>query len=90
MEKCPERSFVQRNILEIATYSALIEFNDGQLGICKVAEKLGLSSSFFLINRSYKEDKISITESTRKSTEKVKERRKKLRAIGKGFIDLKN
>ena len=46
-KKCPKRSFVQRNILEIATYSALIEFNDGQLGICKVAEKLGLSSSFF-------------------------------------------
>ena len=46
-KKCPKRSFVQRNILEIATYSALIEFNDGQLGICKVAEKLGLSSSSF-------------------------------------------
>ena len=89
-KKCPKRSFVQRNILEIATFSALIEFNDGQLGICKVAEKLGLSSSFSMIARSYTEDKMHIKESIRKSTEKVKKRRKKLRAVRKGFIDLEN
>ena len=89
-KKCPKRSFVERNILEIATFSALIEFNDGQLGICKVAEKLGLSSSFSMIAHSYTEDKIRIKESIRKSTEKVKKRRKKLRAVRKGFIDLEN
>lgn len=72
--------------LEIAVNSAVIDFNDGQLVLCKVAEQLGLQSGKFMKRLCFNEDSSRIKESTRKSTEKTKKGRKKLRAKEKDLL----
>ena len=86
-KKCPKRIFAGRDVVEMAVNSAVIDYNDGLLGICKVAEELGLKSGVFMQKLSHNEDQARIKEAGRKSTEKGKKRRKKLRAVKKGFID---
>ena len=40
--RCPKRVYVGRNIVEIGVSSAVINFNDGSLGLLPVFEKLGI------------------------------------------------
>ena len=86
-KKCPKRIFVTRAVLEMAVYSAIIDFNNGMLGLCKVAKELGLENSHFMERLSYKEDSDCIRRAAKKYSEEARKRRKKLRAVRKKFID---
>ena len=86
-KKCPKNIFVNRKVLEISTNSAVISFNDGNVGICKVAERLGLGIGTNMFCESTRVDNARINDMQNKSTLSVKKRRKKLRAIKKGSQD---
>ena len=87
---CPKNMFVSRTVLEISTNSAVISFNNGNVGISKVAERLGLGVGTNMFFVSAREDKARIDDMKNKSTLSVKKRRKKLRSIKKGFTDKEN
>ena len=86
-KKCPKNIYVSRDVLEIAVSSAVIDFNDGQTGLCKVAEEIGLNCGKFMIDGAIKADNERINNITRKSSEIEKKRRKKSRAIREGYDD---
>ena len=72
----------------MAVCSAVIEFNDGKYGICKVAEHLGLELGPSMISRTLSIDRERIANVERKSTARSKRQRKKLRTIKKGYEDI--
>ena len=86
-QKCPKEVFVGRDTLEISLYSAIINFNDGFSGIKDVLRTLGLNVSKYVDNGVTQKDQQRITHSKRKSSEEGKRRRKKLRALKRGYID---
>jgi len=86
-KKCPKSDFVKRDTLHMSVCSAVIDFNNGKHGICKVAEELGLEVGSLMMNRALDADRERILNIKRKSTCKVKKARKKLRAIKKGYED---
>lgn len=86
-KKCPKTVYVSRKILEIAVNSAVIEFNDGNIGIKPVFEQLGLNVGPFVELNCSNMDKIRIRSMTNKSSVTGKLRRKKLRARRKGYQD---
>ena len=86
-KKCPKSVFVCRRVLEIAVCSAAIEYNDGCCGIIPIFAMLGLKNGRYTEEFSLQSDKQRILAMNRKSSEKAKKRRKKLRSIRKGFAD---
>ena len=86
-KKCPKNVYVSRNIIEIGVASAVLEFNNGTQGIRKVYENAGLHLGKFIAAACKKKGKSRISIMTHKSSDSVKKRRKKLRAIRKGFCD---
>ena len=61
--------------------SAVLEFNSGKAALYRVPKHLGLEAGAFMLNYRLAADCDRIANISRKSTEKVKKRRKKLRAI---------
>lgn len=88
--KCPKSVFVSRNVLELAVYSAVINFNEGFSGIKRVFDKLGVQCGQFFEIGGVKKDIARASNTLLKSSEKGKRQRKKLRAIRKGFQDKEN
>ena len=86
-KKCLKNVYVSRNIIETGVASAVLEFNNGTQGIKKVYENAGLHFGKFITAACKKKDKIRISIMTHKSSDSVKKRRKKLRAIRKRFCD---
>ena len=86
-KKSPKTVFVSKKVLEIAVCSAVIEFNDGCCGIVKVLNDLGLSNGYFTNKFVLEADKQRVQSMRKKSSEKGKIRRKKLRSMRKGFLD---
>ena len=86
-KKCPKGIFVNRTVLEISVSSAIIDFNDGKIGLCKVTENLGLLPGHCMLQQCHSLDIKRIRNSEIKTSEKSKKRRKRLRAIRKGYID---
>ena len=67
--------------------SAIIEFNEGACYVIKIMEKLGMEKGYFVNKLTKSRDIQRIKNMSRHSSEKVKKRRRKLRAIRKGHID---
>ena len=86
-QRCPKSIFVSRKVVEIATASAILYFNDGCEGINRVFKALGFQPGAHTLNLASEIDHRRIRNMKRKSTEKVKKRRKQLRSIKKGFQD---
>ena len=86
--KCPKDVYVSRKIVEIGSSSAIIEFNEGKSGKQKVIKALGMSTGMFTMKGCSRMDTMRISNSVRKSAEKIKKRRKQLRAKKKGFADM--
>lgn len=61
--------------------------NDGQTGLCEVAETIGLKCGQFMIRGTISSDNERLANIAHKSSETGKKRRKKLRAIRKGYDD---
>ena len=85
--RCPKRVYVGRNIVEIGVSSAVINFNDGNLGLLPVFEKLGIDCGHSTHVSLRETDKDRIYEMNRKSSDSGKKQRRKLRARRKGYID---
>ena len=86
-KKVPKNVFVKRDTIEMGVCSAVVDFNEGMEGICKVAQHLGLKHGKFMVERSMALDAERISASENKLSEKVKKRRKKLRSLRKGYED---
>ena len=86
--RCPKKIYQGRKVVELCTASAVCHFNDGASSIARVLQKLGICPGKFTNAAIRKCDARRIALSEKKSSEKVKQRRKKLRAIKKGLWDL--
>ena len=78
--------FITITTLEIGVYSALLQFNDGACGISQVMEKLGMNCNKLQL-KCYQRDEKRISAMCRKSSVKVKQRRKEVLHARKGFVD---
>ena len=85
--RCPKRVYVGNSVFKTAVASAVIAFNDGSQGLLPLFERFGIDCGYFTTEGSKKSDSSRIKLCNRKSTDKEKLRRKKLRAIRKGFND---
>ena len=89
-KKCPKDDFVSKKVLEIGVSSATIEFNDGGNGLKPVFNDLGLNSGYFIKKGLNKKHNLRIRQSVRKSCDRGKQSRKRLRAITKNWTDKEN
>ena len=85
--RCPKRIYVGGSVLKTAVASVVIRCNDGVQGTLPVLIKLGIVHGFFTADAFRKADTCRVKHANRKSTHKVKQRRKTLRAGRKGFND---
>ena len=85
--KCPKNTFVSKDVLEMGTFSSVVSFNSGFLALANVLKNLHLTPGNYFVNRALVFDSKRVKNVPKKSTGTVKYKRKKLRAIRKGFID---
>ena len=79
--------FVSRRILEIGVSSAVINFSDGARPLITVMKHLKMIPGKYMKMLCHRYNTGRIKTMTDKSSKKTKDRRKKLRATRKGFID---
>ena len=80
-DKCPKNTFLNKRVLEIGIFSAVIEFNDGQTGLMKVVESLGMESGSCMLNGYSTPDRERIAAMSKKESESAKKRRRHLRSV---------
>ena len=85
--RCPKRVYVGNNTFKTAVASAVISYNEGTKGLLSVYRKLGIEPGHYTVSGFQKCDIARVKEANRKSTDRTQKRRKKLRAIRKGFND---
>ena len=83
----PKTVFVGRTSLELGVSSAVIAFNEGAKGLCKVLENLGIKEGKCTTLNHKSRDRKRKLAADHKKTENVKMRRKTLRAKKKGLLD---
>ena len=83
-KRCPKDIFVSKTILDIATASAVVAYNDGALGIVNIMKNLNLHIGFYNFTLSKHTDLKKIKGMNYKSTPVVQKHRKKLHAKKKG------
>ena len=71
----------------MATYSAIIHYNDGFEKLRDVFSEIGLQVSIYFVDGAAEKDKQRVSQCLKKSCEKGKKRRRTLRATRKGFLD---
>ena len=81
--RCPKRIYVGNSVLKTVVASDVICYNDGVQGTLPVLTKLGIEHGFFTADACQKGDICRVKQAKRKSTNKVKQRRKTLRAVRK-------
>ncbi|MBY0580841.1 MAG: hypothetical protein K2P53_04080 [Rickettsiales bacterium] len=86
-KRCPKDIYVGQTALEIGAASAVINFNEGLAGILNVYLELGINPGENCIKFCNQRDNQKIKNIAKKSTDKVKHRRKQIRAKRKGYID---
>ena len=86
-QRCPKQTYVSRIVIEMAVSSAVLEFNEGCIGLYGVFKKLGIACGRFMDLATKRKDANRVDNMTRKTCTAGIARRKKLRAIRKGFID---
>ena len=83
-DRCPKTTYVEQETVALATYLEVLKFNDGDISYIKF---LDITPGFFICKGAQDCDRAMIKLSARKSSEKVKSRRKSLRHLGKNFLD---
>ena len=86
-DRCPKNTYVEQETVALATYLAVLKFNDGDISCIKVLQDLDIEPGLFTCKGAQDCDRARIKLSGRKSTEKVKSRRKTLRHLRKKFLD---
>ena len=80
-KKVPKDIFVGHDVLEIGVWDAVINFNDGLSGLLDVFTNLNLDHGGYTQTFCIKHDEKRINSIDIKCLAKVKQRRKRLRAI---------
>ena len=86
-QRCPKQTFVSKNVLESGVYSSVLTYNDGFISLGNVFRKLDIKPGKCFLEGSHSRDCLRVENMDKKSLNISKERRKKLRAIRKGFVD---
>ena len=87
-DRCPKSTYVEQETVTLATYLAVLKFNDGDISFLKIFEDLDIEPGYFTCKGSQDCDEARIKSSARKSSEKVKViRRKTLRHLRKNYLD---
>lgn len=86
---CSKEVYVGRDVVLDAVSLAVCFFNDGAVTISKLFQKLGIGQGQLSKRISFNSDEKRIEKCKRKSTDECKQRRKRLRALKKGFADSK-
>ena len=84
--RCPRNTCVSKPVFEMAIHSAILNFYNGTDGVRDVFSNYGL---FVTVTntKSIKHNIIRVKQMNKKTTEKVKKRRKDLRTIKKDYAD---
>ena len=86
-KRCPKKIYQGKKIVELCTASAITQFNDGASSIAAVLKRMGIIPGKNTMAAVLKTDKKRLAIAEEKSSERVKKRRKRLRAIKKGLWD---
>lgn len=86
-DRCPKSTYVELETVALATYLAILKFNDGDISFLKIFSDLDITPGIFTSKGAEDCDNARIKLSAKKSTEKVKKRRKTLRHLRKQYID---
>ena len=82
-DRCPKSIYVEKETVELATYLAVLKFNDGDISFLKIFEDLDIQPGYFTCKGSQDCDRARIKSSVKKSSEKVKARRKNIKTFQK-------
>ena len=85
--RVPKRTFVGKSTLEMGTYSAVLCYNDGAKGVLDVLSQFELHGICTEKSASLR-NQDRVNRMMRKSSDYGKQRRKKLRTIKKGYVDV--
>ena len=86
-KRYPKDIFVERTALSIVVSSAVLSFNDGQRFLIKLFTELNVNAGEYLQSYCVRNDYERVDKMEKQCSTPVKLRRKKLRAIRKGFCD---
>jgi hypothetical protein len=86
-KRCHKTSVAGKEVVDIATAGAVLQYNDGGHGIIKVMKRLNMKAGYFASRGIVRLMRRRIYHSDKKTKETAKKRRKKLRSIKKGFQD---
>lgn len=86
-DRCPKTTYVEQETVALATYLAVLKFNDGDISYLKIFEDLDIKPGMFTCQGAQKCDQSRIRLSAKKFKETVKSRRKTLRHLRKKYID---
>ena len=87
-KRCPKDVFFGRLTLQMGVASAVISFNDEQIGILNVMENLSMNPGENGIRYCNERDNTRIKVMEKKPTPEVRHRKKQLLAQRKGFADI--
>ena len=79
--------YVEQETVALATYLAVLTFNDGDISLLKLFSDLDITPGIFTGKGAGDSDNSRIKLSAKKSTEEEKKRRKVLRHQRKHFVD---
>eukprot|EP00112_Aurelia_sp_Birch-Aquarium-sp1_P013118 Seg2774.2 transcript_id=Seg2774.2/GoldUCD/mRNA.D3Y31 product="hypothetical protein" protein_id=Seg2774.2/GoldUCD/D3Y31 len=85
--RCPKKVYTGKKVVELSVASAVTHFNDGSASIAAVLGCLGICPGFYANEGIITSNRKRLYVANKKSYEKVKKQRKKLRAIRKGLWD---
>jgi hypothetical protein len=77
-DRCPKITYVEQETVALATYLAVLKFNDGDISFLKIFEDLDISPGLFTCKGADDYDKERIKLSAKKSTDKLKKERNTL------------
>ena len=83
-DRCPKTTYVEQETVALATYLAVLTFNDGDISYLKIFEDLDIKPGMFTCQGAQKCDQSRIRLSAKT---KSKVGKKILRHLGKKFID---
>ena len=76
-QRCRKQIFVSKQLLENGVYSSVLTYNDGFISLKDVFKKLDIKPVKYFLEGAYARDCLRV----------IKDKRKKLRATRKGFVD---
>ena len=86
-QRCPKQTFLSKQVLESGVYSSVLTYNDGFISLKNLFKKLDIKPGKYFLEGAYAWDCLHVGNIDQKELKVVKDRRKKLRAIRKGFVD---